>query len=265
MKKGTKMSDRLQSVKSRLAEIVQQMKEGYDGNLTIPIGFEEMQAINGAVHRAMQEKHGPRDLAYLDLAGELIGQLIKRRQELTNPPLRRIYQFKVILRGNENVWRRIQVEDEALRDFRNQLMRLGHWVYEELYGFQIGSNDYVHADSVSWDDVNMEGVMLSEALGDCRPPSVDLLTRDCEDWLQLVFEGCCDRDDGQKYPRCLEGAGAIPSEHAMQLLIAAEAKQDTEPAVEAKDLVDAPPMADTVNVVDSAPFSAEAATITMQR
>ena len=259
------MSDRLQSVKSHLAKIVQQMKESHDGRLTIPINFEEMQAINGAVHRAMQEKHGPRDLAYLDLARELLGQLIKRRQELTNPPLRRIYQFKVVLRGNENVWRRIQVEDELLFRFRDQLMALGGWVYEEDYCLQIGSYEYVHADSVRWDEVNMEGVGLSEALGDCRPLSVDLFTRDYEVWLQLVFEGCCDREEGKKYPRCLEGAGAIPSEHAMQILIAAEEKQDTETAVEAKAVVDARPVADTVNVVDPAPFSAEAVTIAMQR
>lgn len=206
------MSDCLQSVKSRLTEIASQITRGYSEEFTIPIAFEDLQALKSAIRRAKQELHEPPDSAYLELAEQLVGDVVRRLGELDRQDAR-IFQFKLRLSESQTeIWRRIQVEDDRLREFRNHLLAITNWNEEwESFGLKLNGNNYVYVDEVRFDEVNMEGVSLSEALGDGRPPACHELTHFGDAWLDLIFEGRCDRDEGQHYPRTLEGVGTFPS------------------------------------------------------
>ena len=206
------MSDRLQFVKSRLTEIASQITRGYSEEFTIPIAFEELQALKRAIRRAKQEVHEPPDSAYIELAEQLVGEVVRRLGELDRLDVR-IFQFKIRMSESQtDIWRRIQVEDDRLREFRNHLLAITNWNEEwESFGLRFNYRDYVYVDEVRFDEINMESVGLSEALGDDRPPACHELTHFGDAWLDLIFEGRCDRDEGQHYPRTLEGLGAFPS------------------------------------------------------
>jgi len=212
------MSNCLQSVKSRLTEIASQITRGYSEEFTIPIAFEELQALKSAIRRAKQELHEPPDSAYLELAEQLVEDVVRRLGELDRQDAR-IFQFKIRLSESQNeIWRRIQVEDDRLREFRNHLLAITNWNEEwESFGLRFNGQDYVYVDEVRFDEINMEGVGLSEALGDGRPPAWHELSHLGDAWLDLIFEGRCDRDEGQHYPRILEGAGTFPSLKEMQV------------------------------------------------
>jgi len=133
---------------------------------------------------------------------------------------RRLFQFKVTLRGTEPaIWRRIQVLDDTLDKLHEHLQTAMGWTNSHLHHFFIQGQRYGDPELLD-DDFEPGSAIdstqtLMSALLPAEGPGVSLEYHyDFGDgWVHDVhFEGSPPPQAGVEYPQCLEGERACPPE-----------------------------------------------------
>ena len=129
-----------------------------------------------------------------------------------------LYQFKITLVGsNPPIWRRIQVTDGTLDDLHEHIQSSMGRTNSHLHDFRIGEQRYgdpmlMEEDMVALNYMDSTCTNISEI----TPKSGERLRFRYEydfgdGWEhEILFEGCPEKEPGQKYPLCLEGALACP-------------------------------------------------------
>jgi hypothetical protein len=129
-----------------------------------------------------------------------------------------IYQFKITLLGIEPpIWRRIQVPDGTLDKLHEHIQTAMGWRNSHLHEFTINGRRY--GDPELLDDCGSERDFLDST--EIRVSQV--LAKESEmvrffydydfgdNWRhEIVYEGISPADSGERYPRCIEGAGGCP-------------------------------------------------------
>lgn len=132
-----------------------------------------------------------------------------------------ILQFKVTLLGpRPAIWRRIQVPSGTLDDLHGHLQMAMGWENCHLHQFLIGGERYDDLELLDdgfEDDVeciDSKGTELANLFAKVRVPFRFRYEYDFGDgWEhEVAFEGTLAREDGARYPRCLEGARSCPPE-----------------------------------------------------
>ena len=133
---------------------------------------------------------------------------------------RRLFQFKVLLRGTEPaIWRRIQVWDDTLDRLHEHLQSAMGWTNSHLHQFLINGRCY--GDPELLDDgfdpssgVDSTQTPMSTVLPANGAPACFEYHYDFGDgWVHdVLFEGSPPPQEGMAYPQCLEGERACPPE-----------------------------------------------------
>ncbi len=131
-----------------------------------------------------------------------------------------VYQFKItLLDSTPPIWRRIQVADETLDQFHEQIQAAMGWSDSHLHHYRIEGKLY--ADPMlmqeSFEELEYSDstkVRLSEILPKRGGRYRFEYEYDFGDsWLhEIQFEGRVPVEAGKKYPICLDGARACPPE-----------------------------------------------------
>lgn len=142
------------------------------------------------------------------------------RERIEASPARRLFQFKVSLRGSEPlVWRRIQVLDDTLDRFHEHLQMVMGWTNSHLHEFIIGEK--IHGDPELLDDgferftgMDSTKTLLGDVLSEGSAPFPFEYRYDFgDDWVHdVMFEGNPKPQPGEVYPQCIEGERACPPE-----------------------------------------------------
>ncbi len=136
------------------------------------------------------------------------------------PGMQRIYQFRIALLDAEPaVWRRIQVRNETLDRLHVHIQTAMGWTNSHLHEFDINGERY--GDPLLLDDgfedfhcVNTRTSYVSDIVPDSGERFRFTYEYDFGDaWLhEVLFEGCLKSTPSERYPLCVEGAGACPPE-----------------------------------------------------
>ncbi len=136
------------------------------------------------------------------------------------PGMQRIYQFRIALLDAEPaVWRRIQVRNETLDRLHVHIQTAMGWTNSHLHEFNINGERY--GDPLLLDDgfedfhcVNTRTSYVSDIVPDSGERFRFTYEYDFGDaWLhEVLFEGCLKSTPSERYPLCVEGAGACPPE-----------------------------------------------------
>lgn len=142
------------------------------------------------------------------------------RARIEASPARRLFQFKVSLRGSQPlVWRRIQVLDDALDRFHEHLQMAMGWTNSHLHEFTIGEKFYGDPELLGDEFERFTGVdstktLLSDVLPEGSAPFSFEYCYDFGDgWVHdVLFEGNPEPQPGVVYPQCVDGERACPPE-----------------------------------------------------
>jgi hypothetical protein len=133
---------------------------------------------------------------------------------------RRLFQFKITLRGAEPViWRRIQVFDDTLDKLHEHIQAAMGWTNSHLHHFFIegrrcGDPELLEDDFEPFTGLDSTKTLISALLpADCAPISFEYHYDFGDSWVHDVhFEGSPPPQSEVAYPQCLEGARACPPE-----------------------------------------------------
>jgi len=129
-----------------------------------------------------------------------------------------IYQFKITLLGIEPpIWRRIQVPDGTVDKLNEHIQTAMGWTNSHLHEFTINGRRYgdpallgdggSERDFVDSTEIRLSQFLGSELQGFCFVYLYDF----GDNWRhEIVYEGPSSADSGERYPRCVEGAGGCP-------------------------------------------------------
>jgi len=142
------------------------------------------------------------------------------QQEVAASPSRRVFQFRITLRGTKPlVWRRIQVLDDTLDKLHEHIQTAMGWTNSHLHHFFIQGQRYRDPELIQDDDepshtLNSTRTLLSAVLpADGSSLSFEYEYDFGDGWMHdVLFEGSPPRQPGLVYPQCLEGEQACPPE-----------------------------------------------------
>jgi hypothetical protein len=142
------------------------------------------------------------------------------QERIATSESRRLFQFKIILRGAEPViWRRIQVLDDTLDKLHEHIQVAMGWSNSHLHHFFIegrrrGDPELLDDDIEPFDGCDSTKTLISELLQlDRAPVSFEYHYDFGDSWVHDVqFEGSPAPQPGGAYPQCLEGERACPPE-----------------------------------------------------
>lgn len=136
------------------------------------------------------------------------------------PSTNRLYQFKITLLNSDPViWRRIQIKNCSIDKLHACVQTVMGWTNSHLHQFEIqgivcGDPELLCDNASCFVGINSLKTMVSDIV----PQSGDRFRFTYEydfgdRWEhEIVFEGCLPRDQGVRYPLCLEGEFACPPE-----------------------------------------------------
>jgi len=154
--------------------------------------------------------------------GEAKLQNSHKPKDKTSPKAapRTVYQFKITLLGSKPpIWRRIQVEDCTLDKLHEHIQTAMGWTNSHLHRFEIFEKRY--ADPKLFDDdfdgfkcIGSTKIKMSDITPNAGKRFSFTYVYDFGDgWEhEILFEGSPKKEQGMKYPLCLEGARACPPE-----------------------------------------------------
>jgi len=133
---------------------------------------------------------------------------------------RRLFQFKITLRGTEPiVWRRIQVLDDTLDKLHEHLQTAMGWTNSHLHHFFIqggrcGDPELLDDGFEPFTGLDSTKTLLSAVLpADGTPLSFEYHYDFGDCWVHdVIFEGSPPPQPSVAYPQCLEGERACPPE-----------------------------------------------------
>lgn len=133
---------------------------------------------------------------------------------------RRLFQFKVTLRGTEPaIWRRIQVLDDTMDKLHEHLQTAMGWTNSHLHHFFIqgqrcGDPELLDDDFEPYSGIDSTQTLMSAMLPAEGPGLVLEYHYDFGDgWVHdVLFEGSPPSQPSVEYPQCLEGERACPPE-----------------------------------------------------
>jgi hypothetical protein len=133
---------------------------------------------------------------------------------------RRLFQFKIRLRGTEPVvWRRIQVLDDTLDKLHEHLQMAMGWTNSHLHNFFIqggrcGDPELLDDCFEPFTGLDSTKTLMSAVLpADSRPLSFEYHYDFGDGWVHdVIFEGSPPPQPSVAYPQCLEGERACPPE-----------------------------------------------------
>jgi hypothetical protein len=142
------------------------------------------------------------------------------QESLTTSTSRRLFQFKITLRGTEPViWRRIQVFDDTLDKLHECIQAAMGWTNSHLHHFFIGGQrcgdpELLEDDFESFTGVDSTKTLISALLpAGSAPISFEYHYDFGDSWVHDVqFESSPAPQPGVAYPQCLEGERACPPE-----------------------------------------------------
>ncbi|MCX6928397.1 MAG: plasmid pRiA4b ORF-3 family protein, partial [Verrucomicrobia bacterium] len=142
------------------------------------------------------------------------------QERISNSTSRRLFQFKITLRGVEPViWRRIQVFDDTLDKLHDHIQAAMGWTNSHLHHFFIegrrcGDPELLDDDIEPFSGLDSTKTLVSALLpGDSAPVSFEYHYDFGDSWVHDVhFEGSPPPQPGVAYPQCLEGERACPPE-----------------------------------------------------
>jgi hypothetical protein len=142
------------------------------------------------------------------------------QERLSASTSRRLFQFKITLRGVEPViWRRIQVFDDTLDKLHEHIQAAMGWTNSHLHEFLIagrrsGDPEMLQDDFGPFTGLDSTRTLISELLPTASAPVSFEYHYDFGDgWVHEVrFEGSPSPQPEVAYPQCLEGERACPPE-----------------------------------------------------
>ena len=144
--------------------------------------------------------------------------MAKSKPEASIPVSKRVYQFKITLKGiKPPIWRRIQTKDCTLDKLHEHIQTAMGWTNSHLHQFKIAGQFY--GDPMLLED-NFEAIEDSTATKVSKIVPKDgkqfkfQYEYDFGDgWEhEVLFEGILAADAGVRCPRCVEGERACPPE-----------------------------------------------------
>ena len=146
-----------------------------------------------------------------------------RRESLrtiSHPDAARVYQFKITLRYLQPpIWRRIQVEDSTLDEFHERIQTAMGWTNSHLHQFTIHGRRYGDPDILDdgfgdFECVDSTVTKISELVPADGKRLRFLYEYDFGDgWEhEVLLERCLQAQQGERYPRCVDGERACPPE-----------------------------------------------------
>ena len=142
------------------------------------------------------------------------------QEQIASSGSRRLFQFKITLRGAEPaIWRRIQVLDDTLDRLHEHLQTAMGWTNSHLNEFMIqgrrcGDPELLDEDFDAASCIDSRQTMMSAVLAVEAAPLPFEYRYDVGDgWVHdVIFEGSPRLQPGVVYPQCLEGERACPPE-----------------------------------------------------
>lgn len=199
-----------------------------EGTQSVEFTKKELEHMNEEIGTAAVYAPGPDQKRLVAVLRKVSDLLDAVSEEISRPRRRRpagksdlLCQFKITLLGiKPPVWRRIQIEDSTLADLHEYIQAAFGWWNYHLHQFAIEGVRYgpLPPDEMAFDlDMGMEDeskVRLSDLLPRSGRRTRWLYEYDFGDgWEhEILFEGYPPKQEGQKYPVCLEGERACPPE-----------------------------------------------------
>ena len=142
------------------------------------------------------------------------------QERISTSTSRRLFQFKITLRGTEPViWRRIQVFDDTLDKLHEHVQTAMGWTNSHLHHFFIqgrrcGDPELLEDGFEPFTGLDSTKTLISALLpADSAPISFEYHYDFGDSWVHDVhFEGSPAPQPGVAYPNCLEGERACPPE-----------------------------------------------------
>jgi hypothetical protein len=142
------------------------------------------------------------------------------REQISKCSSRRLFQFRITLRGIEpTIWRRIQVWDDTLDRLHEHLQAAMGWTNSHLHEFIIKGQRYgdpeLHDDDFEpFSGLDSTQTLLSALLpADGESLSLEYHYDFGDNWIHdVLFEGSPPPTQNVTYPQCLEGERACPPE-----------------------------------------------------
>ncbi len=142
------------------------------------------------------------------------------QEPISTSTSRRLFQFKITLRGTEPViWRRIQVLDDTLDKLHEHVQTAMGWTNSHLHHFFIqgrrcGDPELLEDGLEPFTGLDSTKTLISALLpADSAPISFEYHYDFGDSWVHDVhFEGSPPPQPGVAYPKCLEGERACPPE-----------------------------------------------------
>lgn len=142
------------------------------------------------------------------------------QEQIANSASRRLFQFKITLRGVEPaIWRRIQVFDDTLDKLHEHFQNAMGWTNSHLNHFIIqgrrcGDPELLDDGFEPFTGLDSTTTLISAVLpADGAPLEFEYLYDFGDSWLHdVMFEGSPTPQPGMTYPQCLEGERACPPE-----------------------------------------------------
>jgi hypothetical protein len=142
------------------------------------------------------------------------------QERISTSTSRRLFQFKITLRGTEPaIWRRIQVFDDTLDKLHEHVQTAMGWSNSHLHHFfiqgrRIGDPELLQDDFEPCTALDSTKTLISALLpAQSAPVSFEYHYDFGDSWVHDVhFEGSPPPQPGAAYPNCLEGERACPPE-----------------------------------------------------
>lgn len=191
---------------------------------TLQFTRSEMKTISQACRAAVSKAESGMERNSLRHVVEAAEQAIETFTEggiARIPATERVYQFKITLKGiKPPIWRRIQTKDCTLDTLHEHIQTAMGWTNSHLHQFEI--NGVRHGDPQllyeGWEDEEPPVNSLRTKISTIVPADGKRFRFDYEydfgdGWEHDVFfEGCLRAEKGTRYPLCIEGERACPSE-----------------------------------------------------
>ena len=141
----------------------------------------------------------------------------KAKSKVANDTL---FQFKITLLDSKPlIWRRIQVTDGTLDELHEHIQTSMGWTNSHLHHFRIGEQLYgdpmlMEESMEEMDYKDSTRTRISKIVPKTGKRLSFMYEYDFGDGWEhdVLFEGCPQKEPGQKYPLCLEGERACPPE-----------------------------------------------------
>lgn len=208
-----------------LAEICPELEDRLklDENHSRTIAFDPNEVISiqeEALYAVEQATEGMKRNSYRHIADAAKKALEKSEGIGSIPSCERVFQFKItLIDSNPPIWRRIQVRNSTLDKLHERIQLAMGWQNCHLHLFEIDGERYSDPRLMQYDFddrlvIDTTITKLDETLPKNGKPLQFLYSYDFgDDWRhEILFEGCLQAKEGQRFPVCVEGERACPPE-----------------------------------------------------